>query len=153
MDYEKPRTLFRIVMNSKPLRAGHFEPRPPVVNASYLNRHTVEPLDFKVVNDCEYWVRIAPYNAEGRTYPALVISLFERELNGRRKSSISVKMPFTAEWDVIWVKTAAVLLAEKYRGSDCTFRDSPPEKEVLVQLIAGRVLYYKDGGSAQNKRD
>ncbi len=128
-------------------RARYAEPGPSVIDAAYLNRHTVEPRGFAVVDGCEYWMTIKPSSRGSRVDSGLVISLFERELNSRRKKEVSISIPVAGGWNTGWVNVVALLLAEKYEESSGTAHDSLPENGMLKQLIAGRVEYYRRGGN------
>ncbi len=150
MDPQKIKALEDAVNNSRPFMARRFEPRLPLMSAGYIRENTVEPLDCKVIGDCTYTVSIK----HDRAWGTLVVSLFERETNsGFSKKAASVQIPLIAQWNVVRVNAVTALMEEAYRRTDCAFRSSPVEKGVLKQLIVGRILYYKSGGSAQNNRN
>ncbi len=147
MDTERLKALEQVVKNSEPLRLRYFEPRPAVMNAGYIREQTVEPLDCKVIGNCVYTVSIKRDWAWG----TLVVSLIENAIISGIAKRVSVCFPFR-RWDSALVCETAGMLAEAYTKSNYTHYDSIPEK-ILKQLIAGRILYYKSGGSAQNERN
>lgn len=150
MDPQKIKALEEAVMNSRPFRARRFEPRLPLMSAGYVIENTVEPLDCKVIGDFTYTVSIK----HNRAWGTLVVSLFEQETNnGFSKKAASVQIPLIAQWNSVLVNAVAALMEKAYRRTDYAFHSSPFEKGVLKQLIVGRILYYKSGGSAQNNRN
>lgn len=135
---------------SKIHNARVFQPRPSILNASYITQHTVEPVNEKTVGGCIYSVRIKKKGEVGDPESVLNVSLLERNMIEGGSVKIDLDFPRTSREDTAWVNMVAECLAKAYDKTEFTYHNKLPEEVNLKQLIASRVDYYKRGGNAQN---
>lgn len=154
MDRRDVRLLEELLDNSKtPLcKARVYYPLPKVISANYIERQTVEPLDTIQIGSYEYHVSIRKeFTGPDYLEIGLLVSLYEQQVHNGLCNKVSVMFTLPRKENTYFVNKAAELLAQAYRKSRFVVHpETPPDREMLRQMIAGRIEYYKRGGSAQN---
>lgn len=146
-------------LNTKTSKVHHprvFDPRQGLISEAYLRMHTVYPLGYKVVGDQVYSVRIKKSLVEwrkGEFTDGLVVSLLERSVSEPGSTLLEIPFCLPKKQDTAWVNMVAARLEKEYEQLQIGAYDRIPDSGMLRQLIAGRILYYKSGGSAQNNRN